>query len=94
LQSGIGARMMPSMRVRRLLTAIAIAATGCTAEPAAKTASATTAGRVTPAASVAAPPAIGDLAPEFTLSDQTGRSVTLSEAHGRNVVLVFYRGHW
>jgi peroxiredoxin Q/BCP len=32
----------------------------------------------------------GDLAPDFTLSDQHGDPVTLSELHGRNVVLYFY----
>jgi hypothetical protein len=33
-------------------------------------------------------------APDFTLADQNGRLVTLSDFRGRNVVLVFYRGHW
>jgi len=33
-------------------------------------------------------------APDFTLTDQNGRVVTLSDFRGRNVVLVFYRGHW
>jgi peroxiredoxin len=32
------------------------------------------------------------LAPDFTLVDQTGRTVRLSEYRGRNVVLVFNRG--
>ncbi len=37
----------------------------------------------------------GDLAPDFTLTDQNGKSVTLSEAVKRApVVLVFYRGYW
>jgi hypothetical protein len=40
---------------------------------------------------VAAPQTI---APDFTLADQHGRSVSLSELRGRNVVIVFYRGHW
>jgi hypothetical protein len=35
-----------------------------------------------------------DLAPDFTLTDQHGRPVTLSDYRGGNVVLVFYRGHW
>lgn len=88
--------MMSSMRVRGLLTSMAIVAVaaGCSAEPVAESAPVTTTGRVTPAATVSEPPSIGDLAPDFTLSDQTGRSVTLSKARGRNVVLVFYRGHW
>jgi thioredoxin-dependent peroxiredoxin len=32
----------------------------------------------------------GDPAPDFTLSDQNGESVTLSSFKGRNVVLYFY----
>ena len=31
---------------------------------------------------------------DFTLTDQHGRPVTLSDLGGRNAVLVFYRGHW
>jgi peroxiredoxin len=33
---------------------------------------------------------IGDIAPDFTLVDENGDKVTLSELRGRNVVLVFY----
>ena len=36
------------------------------------------------------PPQIGDQAPDFTLTDDQGTPVTLSELRGRNVVLVFY----
>jgi cytochrome oxidase Cu insertion factor (SCO1/SenC/PrrC family) len=37
----------------------------------------------------------GDLAPDFTLRDQDGRSHSLSAERGkRPVVLVFYRGYW
>ena len=37
----------------------------------------------------------GVQAPDFTLEDQNGRSVTLSAFRAqRPVVLVFYRGHW
>jgi cytochrome oxidase Cu insertion factor (SCO1/SenC/PrrC family) len=37
----------------------------------------------------------GASAPDFTLEDVDGRPVTLSSFRGRkNVVLVFYRGHW
>lgn len=37
----------------------------------------------------------GAVAPDFTLEDQSGRKVTLSDARGANpVVLVFYRGYW
>ena len=35
-----------------------------------------------------------DAAPDFSLADQHGRTVTLSELRGRDVVIVFYRGHW
>jgi len=33
---------------------------------------------------------IGDIAPDFSLADENGEKVTLSELRGRNVVLVFY----
>ena len=37
----------------------------------------------------------GDVAPDFTLPDQDGRSHNLSAERGRRpVVLVFYRGYW
>jgi peroxiredoxin (alkyl hydroperoxide reductase subunit C) len=38
---------------------------------------------------------VGDAAPDFTLESLAGPVVSLSEFRGRkNVVLVFYRGHW
>ncbi len=38
---------------------------------------------------------VGDPAPDFTLTSLAGPSVTLSSFRGaKNVVLVFYRGHW
>ena len=41
------------------------------------------------------PVAIGETAPDFTLEDQNGNKVTLSDSRGKNpVVLVFYRAHW
>ncbi len=41
------------------------------------------------------PVATGTVAPDFTLEDQRGRKITLSESRGKNpVVLVFYRGYW
>ena len=47
------------------------------------------------AAERAAPVATGEIAPDFTLADQDGRSHALSAERGkRAVVLVFYRGHW
>ena len=38
------------------------------------------------------PLAVGSQAPDFTLSDQEGKAVTLSKLRGKNVVLVFYPG--
>ena len=38
--------------------------------------------------------AVGQQAPDFTLSDQSGKPVSLSAARGQKVVLVFYRGYW
>ena len=41
------------------------------------------------------PIAVGEVAPDFTLEDQNGKKVTLSDARGKSpVVLVFYRGYW
>lgn len=38
---------------------------------------------------------VGDVAPDFTLEALDGRRLTLSSYRGqKNVVLVFYRGHW
>jgi peroxiredoxin len=43
----------------------------------------------------ATPVAVGDVAPDFTLEDQNGHKVTLSDARSKSpVVLVFYRGYW
>jgi len=37
----------------------------------------------------------GDTAPDFTLEDQDGKPVTLSDYRGKKTVaLVFYRGYW
>lgn len=36
------------------------------------------------------PLAVGTPAPDFTAVDQDGKSVTLSQLRGKNVVLVFY----
>lgn len=36
--------------------------------------------------------ALGDLAPDFTLTDQHGETISLSALRGRPVVLVFLRG--
>ena len=48
----------------------------------------------TAALALAAALAVGGVAPDFTLRDQNGKTVTLSAARGANVVLVFYRGYW
>ncbi len=38
---------------------------------------------------------VGDVAPDFTLESLGGRRITLSSYRdNKNVVLVFYRGHW
>jgi cytochrome oxidase Cu insertion factor (SCO1/SenC/PrrC family) len=43
----------------------------------------------------AKPVAVGEMAPDFTLTDQNGRSHALAAERGkRAVVLVFYRGYW
>ena len=39
--------------------------------------------------------ALGSVAPDFTLETKDGGTITLSQFRGKkNVVLVFYRGHW
>ena len=41
------------------------------------------------------PLAVGEVAPNFTLEDQNGNKIALSEARGKSpVVLIFYRGYW
>lgn len=51
--------------------------------------------QVDAAAQRAAPLAVGEMAPDFSLNDQNGRKVSLSESRDKNpVVLVFYRGYW
>lgn len=38
---------------------------------------------------------VGDRAPDFTLLSREGERITLSEVwRDKDVVLVFYRGHW
>lgn len=38
---------------------------------------------------------VGSLAPDFTLEDEKGTAISLSQFRGKkNGVLVFYRGHW
>lgn len=39
--------------------------------------------------------AVGEVAPDFTLRSHRGGTLTLSEFRGkRDIILVFYRGHW
>ena len=39
--------------------------------------------------------AVGDTAPDFTLASFAGEPIRLSQFRGsKDVVLVFYRGHW
>jgi cytochrome oxidase Cu insertion factor (SCO1/SenC/PrrC family) len=40
------------------------------------------------------PPKIGQQAPPFALLDQNRKRVSLADATGTKVVLVFYRGYW
>lgn len=41
------------------------------------------------------PIGVGEVAPDFTLEDQNGKKIALSETRGKSpVVLVFYRGYW
>ena len=38
---------------------------------------------------------VGQVAPDFALTNMDGKQISLSEFRGKkNVVLVFYRGHW
>ena len=39
-------------------------------------------------------PKLQDAAPNFSLADQNGKHVQLSDYLGSKVLLVFYRGHW
>lgn len=72
----------------RVLIALALTAGFALASP-------TRAADPAPGAKRAAPVAVGDVAPDFTLTDQNGRSHTLAAERGkRPVVLVFYRGYW
>ncbi len=75
--------MIRIMIVMLLAVGVALAPPSRAADP-----TATGAKRVGPAA-------VGDVAPEFTLTDQNGRSHSLSAERGkRPVILVFYRGYW
>jgi len=49
---------------------------------------------ITIAARNPTPPKVGQQPPAFALLDQNRRRVSLAEAAGTKVVLVFYRGYW
>lgn len=55
-------------------------------------------GALSPSPAVAPPqltrPRIGQRVPGFALRDQNRRRVSLAEAAGKEVVIVFYRGYW
>ena len=34
------------------------------------------------------------VAPEFTLTDQNDQPISLSDFHGKKLIITFYRGHW
>ena len=38
--------------------------------------------------------AVGQLAPDFTLTDQSGQPFQLADQRGHRVLLIFYRGYW
>ena len=41
-----------------------------------------------------AAPQVGELAPDFVVTDPEGREWSLQTFRGSSVLLVFYRGHW
>lgn len=85
---------MASIRLA-LLVLLAIPFVACQRDEARlETVETATAERVDAAPAPSAPPAVGDAAPDFALNDSQGRTVRLSDALGKNVVLVFYRAHW
>ena len=38
--------------------------------------------------------ASGQVAPDFTLTDQSGQPFHLADQRGHRVLLIFYRGYW
>ncbi len=38
--------------------------------------------------------AAGQVAPDFTLTDQSGQPFHLTDQRGHRVLLIFYRGYW
>lgn len=92
---------MRSHRVSGLATSVLLAGTALIVSAAAATAQAGLPATLGPKDGAELPPtdtgrvAPGAPAPDFTLEAKDGGTVTLSQFRGRkNVVLVFYRGHW
>lgn len=81
--------------MRRLTSAaITLIMLGCGYQPVESAEQPAASTATTPQKTQPSPPSIGELAPQFTLTDQSGRRAVLSEARGQKVVLVFYRGYW
>ena len=93
---------MPDMRALILCTAVSLGLAGCAEEDSATDTAADSQEIVLgPADGHDLPPtdldrvSAGDPAPDFTAMSRDGKAITLSRFRGRkNVVLVFYRGHW
>ena len=88
-------------RLRRSFWAIGIATLALLSVPRALLAQATATTSLGPKDGAGLPPldtgrvTVKTVAPDFTLEAKDGGTVTLSQFRGKkNVVLVFYRGHW
>lgn len=91
---GLIIRPLYSFRVAAGLALVVSLATACADDPA-------PAPQLGPRDGAELPPvqperiAVGDTAPDFTLRSHGGGIVTLSDYHGKkDIILVFYRGHW
>ena len=83
-----------NMRVILLLTTILIFSfTACAQKQTVKSKTEKTKAAKTQARDKTEPLKVGETAPDFSLTDQNGKKVTLSNAKNP-VVLVFYRGYW
>jgi hypothetical protein len=49
---------------------------------------------VVPVVPAASGPTVGAAAPDFEVTDHTGKVVQLADFRGSPLLLVFYRGHW
>lgn len=87
------------LRAYFVVLVIAVAVMGCTSEAPVESSSDSAPPTAeepgtAPAESSSRTPQVGETAPDFTLTDHSGETVTLSDARGKPVVLAFYRGHW